>query len=314
MRAMTFSNLIAMYLFLGGASAGTFTLLSFGELRFAFSAHRKRFSLSSRERAERRGKKIALNATSKTGYALALAMLVVGLLCLVADLGRPQEVLLLFTNPTGSLITLGTFALTALTVCLTLALAKAALEVGTFFSKAAIVAKIVGLPVAITVMIYTGMLLKNTLAVNLWQSVWLPVLFLLSSLSCGAAVVLLSMCFAAEESDKRAIERGMRDIAIFDVAVIALEALVTVAFALSTGGTDPHGAFCQFASGSQALSFWLGFVGCALVVPVVIEISSVALGRFSNREIAAATALMVLTGSVCLRFSLIAAGVQPALQ
>ena len=49
---------------------------------------------------------------------------------------------------------------------------------------------------ALAVMLYTGLLLQSLNAVPLWATPWLPALFVLSSLSCGMALVLAACVLA----------------------------------------------------------------------------------------------------------------------
>ena len=99
---------------------------------------------------------------ARTGYAAAFVLLVAGMLCLLADLGRPEAFYLLFLYPTGSFVSVGTFALTLFGACLVVALAESVLTLGPAWERAALVAKALGAVLAVVVMVYTGCLLYTS--------------------------------------------------------------------------------------------------------------------------------------------------------
>ena len=90
----------------------------------------------------RYGDMVRLWVRAELSYPASFAMLVVGMLCLLADLGRPEAFYLLFLHPTGSFVSIGTFALTLFAACLTLALAESVLVLGPAWERAALAAKV----------------------------------------------------------------------------------------------------------------------------------------------------------------------------
>ena len=231
------------------------------------------------------------------------------MLCLLADLGRPEAFYLLFLYPTGSFVSVGTFALTLFGACLVVALAESVLTLGPAWERAALVAKALGAVLAVVVMVYTGLLLKSVVAVDLWQSAWLPVLFLFSALSCGCGVVLLSTCFCVASPSVLAWIRGL---AIADAVFIVLEALSAAACAVTVNAASAGRPFDALLAGEQSCVFWLGFVGCGILAPLAIEASALAARRSHRSSVVAVLAVLVLVGGLSLRFVLVNAGVQTA--
>lgn len=192
---MSFSELIAVYLFLGGAAAGAFTLVALADV----AGH---VWNRSRARAESMSLRSSFAAISESTrryvqtfvYGAGLVSILAGVLCLVADLGRPEAFYYLFLYPTNSLVSIGAFALAFLSVCLVVALSDALLRLPLAMRRFVSVVKLAGIPVALIVMVYTALLLKSVIAVKVWQSPWLSVLFVASALSCGCAVVMLAAC------------------------------------------------------------------------------------------------------------------------
>lgn len=308
--AVVFSDLIVLYLFLGGAAAGSFAVLSVIDLYEAlFKGGRERFPRARPARRARRAYPALQRRVMTTGYAMAFVMLAVGMLCLLADLGRPEEFYLLFLRPTGSFVSIGTFALALLATCLAIALAESVLTLGPAWRNVSMIAKAVGVVVAVVVMVYTGLLLENVVAVDLWQSWLLPVLFLLSALSCGCAVVLLSASFCDGCSGGLT---WVRSLPVVDAGVIVLEAIAALAFVATVNAASAARPFDALLTGDQAYAFWFGFVGCGILAPLAVETSALFVRRSHRPSVVVAMAVVVLIGGFSLRSVLVHAGVQTA--
>lgn len=93
-----FNNLIVAYLFLGGMGAGSCCMLNV--LGFA---------------TERAG--IASRRLFGFGFLIASAVCTVGAFCLLADMRRPDEILILLTEPTLSVVSVGAYTLAATILC-----------------------------------------------------------------------------------------------------------------------------------------------------------------------------------------------------
>ena len=222
-------------------------------------------------------------------YGTALIVVLTGELCLVADLGRPEAFFFLFLYPTSSLVSIGAFALTLLTVFLVISLADTIFVLPKWARAVSFAAKAIGLPVAVIVMVYTGLLLQSVISVEIWQSAWLPVLFAASALSCGCAVVMLAACSC---EDVRVTRIMARLLAWIDIAFILIE-IVSIEGDLST-------------------TFWAGFVACGLAIPLVAEAVSLARKREIPTPGAAGIATLALVGGLCLRIAIVACGVAPS--
>ena len=173
--------------------------------------------------------------------------------------------------------------------------------------------------VALAVMTYAGLLLQSLRAVPLWATPWLPVLFVLSALSCGVALVLATSQFTGSAQAFRSV---LRRLALADVLVIVLEAATTATFlvmALSgTGGEFADTATAHaLAASAQTLAysegswvFWGGFVLVGLVIPLVLDCAFAYIRR-SCPPLALTTAACVLVGGFALRYCVVEAGLHP---
>ncbi len=306
---MVFSELIAVYLFLGGTAAGAFALAAFLDVAKGVKEHRrgnyaKTFlppqSVIS-EPTHQRMRRII--------YGAALVVVVTGELCLVADLGRPEAFFFLFLYPTGSLVTVGAFALTLLTAFLAVALADAVFVLPKRARVVAFAAKAIGILVAVVVMVYTGLLLQSVIAVGVWQSAWLPVLFAASAFSCGGAVVVLAACTCEDVRVTRIVARLFARV---DIAFILLEAVSVAALILCVKDVASL-AVTQLLEGDLSPTFWAGFVACGLVLPFAAEVISLVVNREIPAPAAAGIAILVLAGGLCLRIAIVACGAAPSI-
>ena len=222
---MTFSGLIAVYLFLGGTSAGAYAVLAVLDVASNMSTWNRHDERNRTSHAPKILCESTYQRIRRIVYGATLCILMLGVLCLIADLGRPDAFYYLLLYPTSSLISIGALALSLLMGSSLAAFCDAAFSLGAHVRRALWVLKAVGIPVAFVVMAYTGMLLKSVVAVKFWQTMWLPVLFVLSALSCGCAVIMLALCSC---EDRRAVRQWDVKLLRFDFVFVVLELLVTI--------------------------------------------------------------------------------------
>ena len=243
-------------------------------------------------------------------YTAAFGAIALGAFMLLLDLGRMSAAPLLVFSPTPTYITFGFWAL-VMSIILTGGLACVwafpSAHVRTCVVRAATWAALVA---GFAVAVYTGLLLSSMPAVPFWASPLLPVLFTLSALSCGSALMLA--CAAASGSFdvfSQAIGRTVR----IDVVVMGLEALAA-ALLVASAVIHPYAVAAQSASmllnGPLQMLFLLGFGGVGIVVPLVLESVS-ALGKVRLSSIALAAASCVLVGGFILRYCIVAVGAHP---
>lgn len=345
-------DLAVAYLFLGGTGAGvclvaaSLSLCSPGHLISRIDASRKvgrprtggvswgsdPLRTTGASRAKRR---LALPPAYRRLFAslglAGTAVLALGAVCLLADLGSLDRFEQLFLTPRLTFVTVGAWSIG---FCLLLGcafVAMAAVNVPVPLWAMRLVAALLA-AMSCVVMVYTGLLLQSVAAVALWTSFWLPVLFFLSSLSCGLA---LAAAVGEATGSTEAFPRTFRSLSRTDVAVIVLEA-ATLAFylaaALNVGwpgslaveaGTPTAEALAESAwlltAGPQAWVLWAGFVVVGLAVPLAAQIALLAAQR--RRSIAWVLhgavvfggSLCVLVGGVALRYAVTVAAVLPSI-
>ena len=281
------SGIIACYLFLGGLGGGAFATS-------AFLAWRHPEAVTMR----------------KLGHWIAPIVVIVGLVLLMFDakagLHNPLRFALLLTN-FGSVMTWGVVILAAFVI-----VALVALIIDLMKRRVPMWLEIVGAVLGICVAIYTGALLGVCKTYPLWNNALLPILFLVSALSSGAASVL--MVAVVRHADEF-IRVGVLKKFHFCLPIIELVLVASLCFITAQTNTAGWESVMSLVSGEWALWFWIGLVAIGLVLPTVLETW---LLFFSPKEfeesrkahwISFFSDAGVLVGGFLLRFLIVAAAV-----
>lgn len=344
---IVFSDLVVVYLFLGGAGAGALAVCCIVDLaltrplRAGFGTRTSKmrasevhvFGASAFECAGAGVSPRVSRPSDKTGlhmvdlaFLLGFLMLVFAVVCLVADLGRVDRVASLFFGSQFTVLTVGAFSLAALLALAALLVLARFLYLPGLSWGAVRFAEGVAVVVSFVVMAYTGVLLQGLVGVAFWRTPLLPVLFVLSSLSCGAAAMCIVAPFSGVEDDAQA--RILVRVAHFDLVVILLEMAVAACLLWWAHGSAHAGVQASFAiltdpaygvyslGGSVFSCWWGGFVLCGLLVPLLAEVavafrlgSRRALSRaFGMRNALAVAAAFVMIGALCMRWAVVQAG------
>lgn len=309
-RARVFGILTIAYLFLGGAGAGAVAIAC----AFDLACVKTPFGLVCQASFEESSSAERACGRATIGGAIALVM---GALCLMFDLGRIDRVDALFVDSSFSYLSVGAWALAAL-IALSAYLCAARLLCLPTLSRPARAVECVACFVAFIVMAYTGLLLQFSGAAFAWHTAALPLLFVLSSASCGIAALLLSASF--EQADVLLL-RMARAAARIDMALIAIEAATAVMYLLFVwnGPSASRSAATSLAGGDYALWWWVGFVALGLIVPFATELAfswrlAVPADFASMAPPIAVVALCVLMGGFAMRYALVGIGEHRSLE
>lgn len=169
---------IAVYFYMTGLSAGSFILST---LAYGFGI--KKFK-----------------PLGKIGIVLATVLLVLAPLNLIADLGQPWRFWHLFPylNPTSP-ITYGSFLLTLYPLnCVIYAVFMFAGN-----DRMTKLFGLIGIPLAVSVHGYTGFIMALAKARALWNTALMPILFLVSAMVSGIALMILVVTIAGFFSKER---------------------------------------------------------------------------------------------------------------
>lgn len=236
-------SIIAWYLFLAGLGAGAFATS-------AFLGWRHPDAVSMR----------------KTGHFIAPIAVAIGLVLLMIDaeagLHNPIRFFYLLTNP-GSVMMWG---VVFLSVFMVVSLAAAVLDI--LKRSIPVWLDIVGVIAAVCVAAYTGALLGVCQTYPLWNNALLPVLFLVSAMSAGAASVLLvAVIRHADEFNRVGVLKK------FHFCLPIIETALIASLCFVTAQTNPAGAasIAGLVSGDWAILFWVGLIGVGLILPTALE-------------------------------------------
>jgi formate-dependent nitrite reductase membrane component NrfD len=185
----------------------------------------------------------------------------------------------------------------------------------------------IGVPLGISVAIYTGIMLGAMPARPFWNSPVLALLFLISALSTGVAGILLLRSLLgkhheapagkASSGDSKSANRATYLLASSDVLLIGFEFLAVflfIMFAHLTIGNPAQAVAVILPGGDLATMFWGGFVLLGLLLPVLIELRYVIPTLLYHqpyqmpRSIEMTVCAVVLLGGFMLRYVVVIAG------
>ena len=284
-------GLVAAYLFLGGTAAGA----------FFWAALAPRLLGSGPE----------VRAAEPRTLAVTLGLLVVGSLCLVCDLGRSSAIFSMFFSGRLNYMTAGAWSLIAL-----MGIIVALLAVGPgrtsqphqkpWRHQLRTALLVSGTLLSLYLMVYTGLLLRLELGVDLWSTDALPVLFVASSLTAGLA--LYALCARSFDIPGGRGAVFVRRIARLEVSLLAAE-VVAILLYIWTLMAAPFGrqALSVLFAGESLALFAGGFLAVGIAVPIAADIIELRAHGGEVSCVLASTAGIV--GALCLRYALVQAGV-----
>lgn len=285
-----FSDLVVGYLFLGGCSAGLLVYACVADLMGERAARRSsggRVGVSSRQ------DRAVLNRC----LSLAACGMALGILCLIADLGRPDRIGALLLSPSFSAISIGAYALGLALACSAALGLVGALDLAVPSAVRRLVEGF-GCVFGVVTAAYTGVLLAQMgSSVALWNAALAP-LFFFSSLSVGCA------CFEVVGYVEGGGVAQASRASLWTAAVVAFLEAVSVAawigIAVATGASPLLAGFFGTEEGACLL---LCFCVLGLAVPLVLEVLRAA--RSQVLTISLIAPVLTIAGAFCLRYCLV---------
>lgn len=302
----TWGDLIAIYLFLGGLGGAVMTLGALSDLYL------------------RRHGDSPDDGPAIFAALFGMGALAFGTLFLLLDLLQPTKAFFALLNPKSwifwGVLFISLYLLAgALYVLPYLArwprlkvLAPLAGALAPWQKVSGNLAAILGLLVAI----YTGFLLSSAPGIPFWNTPALPILFVLSAFSTGAALLMLYAALSRAGSSFRAdiLHRAER----LDMGLVLAELVVIAAyFNFARFGVEAARTSASYLLHSTGFTF--GFMLFGLMTPLTLEVISVGMsglkagpketsGHRSISWLVALTSLLVLAGGALLRYYILKAG------
>ncbi len=293
-------GVIAIYLYLAGMGAGSFII---GTLIGWFTV-----KLDSP----------ILFSINLFGYALNLSsvpilwgpvMVAIGAPFLILDLGIKSRFIYACLNPRTSWVARGFIILSIFIVLGLVLLAKSVLPFEWLHPGSALwrAPEIVAFIFAFGTAIYTGILLKATKSIPLWNTSLLPLLFLVSGLSTGSMAIILSTLGTGLFSHDAA---GLKVLMHGEQVLVVVEAIVLYLFLFRGYRASEQGkdSIRLLVFGEMRMIFWGGVVLLGFVFPVILE--NIASFFPGNVALIFSAGILMLCGGFFLRFGILRAGIK----
>jgi len=297
---------IPLYLFLGGMAGGTLIVAALADL------------LGGRD--ER------YQALSRIATYFTLPIIIVGLLSLTFHLGKPERGILfpLYMTNYKSWLTIGGWIIA---VFFPLTVAYAALWYFRMQRSYRVIVAALSIPTGVLMALYTGFLLSGTWSIPggfwftpLWDTKYIPVLFLISGLSTAlAACALIGLAVdhfkltGIAGRELRGAGETAGTLSLFDTLVIVLEAgwIYIMLAAFAAGDPGQQLIYKILTAGYLSLWFWWGVIALALALPFLaslVELYLVRVLRVHADWLLYVKFLMVLAGGFLLRYVIVWGG------
>jgi len=281
---------IAIYLFLGGIGGGAYTI---GAVNWLIG-----------EGAE---------ASTTMGLWIGFPALVIGSICLLADLGSPTRAILAGMRPRTSWMARGFWIISAFMI---LAFIHFVLHLFTEASRlpegSALLNWIAvgGIVFAVGTMAYTGILLSASKGIPFWRSGAVPVVFVVSALVTGHFTIMLSMAMGFGGAD---MTEPLRIMALEAAVLVGLEVLAVVFFLQAAWSRpDPRESAERIL---RKRSFVVGYFLLGLAVPLALMLLAYRsqAGASNYLGMIFLGAVLGLVGGLILRQSVLVCGALPTL-
>ena len=284
--------LVAIYLFLGGVGAGAYTIAAINGLL---------------------GDAAGLSTT--VGLWISFPALLIGSICLLADLGSPMRAILAGMRPRTSWIARGFWIITAFMI---LAFAHWALylftDVGATSGGRLLLDTIAigGIVFAVLTMAYTGILLGASKGIPFWRSGIVPAVFVVSALVTGHFTIMLGMVVLGERG---ATIEPLRTMALEAAALVVLEVLA-IFFFLQAAYKLPdsrESAERILRKRSFVIGYFLLGLGAPLVLMLAVYLGMAQTAAGTVVSVVAVGAVLGLVGGLILRQAVLVCGALPTL-
>jgi len=274
---------IAMYFYLTGLSAGSFILST---LAYGFGLSRYK-------------------SLGKVGVVLATIFLIIAPFFLLIHIGMPSRAWHLFVYLNwASPITWGTFLLILYPInCIIYGyfMFKENMKLTRIFG-------FIGIPLAISVHGYTGFILAFGKARALWNTALMPILFLISAVVSGIALMILVVIikdrfFSKEKKIDRELILNLGKLLawmiVFDLFLVGSDLIV-----LSISHSDAQAAAHLILSGKFSLLFLIVENLLGKIVPFILLV----VPRFRTLPLVVVASILVVIGIFFMRYVVVVGG------
>jgi formate-dependent nitrite reductase membrane component NrfD len=278
--------LIAIYLFLGGVGGGAYTIAAIN----SFLGE-------------------ALEPSTIVGLWISFPALIIGSLCLLADLGQPSKAVLAGLKPGTSWIARGFWIIS---IFMIVAMCHTWLALfGNAGEDLLRIVAVIGIIFAVSTMAYTGILLGASKGITFWRSGAVPVVFVISATVTGHFAIMIGLVLFNTAGSLEAL----RPMAAEAATLVVFEVLA-IAFFLQSAWKhpDPRESVERLLSNG---AFIAGYVLGGLVAPLILMLLVYRFmpnaGEMQLLSITALGAALGLIGGLILRWAVLRFGALPTL-
>ncbi len=293
-------EIIAIYLYLAGMGAGSFiigTLIYWLDVRL---------------------NPPLVPSIDLFGYTLSLSrlpifwgpvMVAIGAPFLILDLGIKWRFMYACLNPRTSWVARGFIILSIFIVFGLILLAKFILPFKWLHTESVLwrVLEIVTFVFAFGTAFYTGILLKATKSIPLWNTYLLPLLFLVSALSTGSmAIILCTLGTGLFTHDSGPLNILMQS----EQILVVIEGIVLYLFLSRRSKAAEQGkdSVRLLLFGEKRLIFWVGIVLLGFIFPIILE--NIASFFNGNMVLIFIAGILLLCGGFFLRLGILHVGIK----
>lgn len=241
----------------------------------------------------------ALLERVQSGFFIAPCCAILAALFLFIDVGAPDRAWLIILTPFQSIVSLGAWVV-ILFIGVSGGLALCGLLFKTIPRPLLVACWTVGSFLSIGVMLYTGLLLSDLIAIDFWYSWILPVLFVASSLSTGFAAMLGLNNFSSLKADEnKAFDKVYIALSVAEIVILAAFLLDRFFFSEAARSSCDVLLF-----GEYAIPFWLGVCFCGFVIPWFVQVFY-RIAKIPAMKIVSSGGALV--AGLCLRYCIVGA-------
>jgi formate-dependent nitrite reductase membrane component NrfD len=252
------------------------------------------------------------------GYTLNLSsvpilwgpiMVAIGAPFLILDLGIKWRFMYACLNPRTSWVARGFIILSIFIILGLVLLIKSVLPFEWLHPESTLwrIPEIIAFAFAFGTALYTGILLKATKSIPLWNTYFLPLLFLVSALSTGSMAIILSTLgtgfFPHDAQALKVLMGGEQVLVVIEGIVLYL--FLSRRYRAAEQGKD---SVRLLLFGDMKLIFWGGIVFLGFIFPVVLE--SIASFFPGNAVLIFLAGTLLLCGGFFLRVGVLHAGIK----
>jgi formate-dependent nitrite reductase membrane component NrfD len=288
-------EIIAIYLYLAGMGAGSFAI---GTLINWFVNPSRTVYLWD----------FPFNL-AKAALLWGPILVAIGAPFLILDLGIKKRFLYACLNPRTSWVARGFIILSVFILIGLILIAKSVLPFEWLHPESIlwIILEVIALAFAFGTALYTGILLKATKSIPLWNTYFLPLLFLVSALSTGSMAIILSTLgtglFSHDAVPLKILMGGEQVLVVIEGIVLYL--FLSRRYRAGEQGKD---SVRLLLFGEMKMIFWGGIVFLGFIFPVVLE--SIASFFPGNAALIFIAGILLLCGGFFLRVGVLHAGIK----